>query len=178
MCCKWHLMFLGFFNQELSQNSETMCEKLSTPHDLVACETNFSGNNFASLLFKTLLQFILLRSHHSIKSSILFIFLYIVYCLAYFRSLSCFVTQFIVVRWPHILLENTFLYRRIRGWLSDCKVSRSSGCKTATIFDIWHFWYEVFALICCVGFLLNMALRIMTKHIHLSCGKSYGLFRW
>lgn len=59
-------------------------------------------------------------------------------------------------KWLHIRLQNTFLYRGVHGQLNDCNVPRSCECKTSPnpypFTALFDGWFEVFALICFVGF--------------------------
>lgn len=63
--------------------------------------------------------------------------------------------------WPHIWLNNTFVYRGVHGRPSDCKVPKSCGCKTnphhhppplcLTVGMTCLCWYVVF----CHGYFQN-----------------------
>ena len=107
----------------INQNSEAMCEKLSTPHDSPCTTSSYcqiisvGSHHRISIRLKTWLWL-----HHCNTSTLFFFRHLIVDLLVLLGSFSCCVTQFKpsfffkLYRWPHIWLFNTLVYS---SWLSE-----------------------------------------------------------
>lgn len=84
-------------------------------------------------------------------------------------SLSCFF-DLIVAKLYHIWFYNPLAYQWVHGWLNDCKMPGSSGCKISP----GHHW-------ACVSFFFvfissNVELCVMARHLNFgpTCPKKIG----